>query len=140
MGSIDQGASVALSADGNTAIVGGGSWWNLHIGATGAAWVFTRNSGVWTQQGSKLVGSGAVGNANQGESVALSADGNTAVVGGPKDNSDAGAAWVFARNSGVWTQHAKLVGNGAVGEDSQGAVALSAKKAKGRRINFKHTA
>ena len=45
MGSIDQGASVALSADGNTAIVGGGSWWNLHIGATGAEWVFTRNSG-----------------------------------------------------------------------------------------------
>jgi cytochrome b len=27
---------------------------------TGAAWVYTRSNGVWTQQGNKLVGSGAV--------------------------------------------------------------------------------
>ena len=38
---------------------------------------------VFTQQGSKLVGSGAVGDAEQGASAALSADGNTALVGGP---------------------------------------------------------
>ena len=49
----------------------------------GAAWVFTRSGGVWTQQGSKLVGT-ARGNAQQGISVALSADGNTAIVGGPE--------------------------------------------------------
>ena len=48
----------------------------------------------FTQQGPKLVGTGAVGNAFQGYSVALSADGNTAIVGGPTDNSAAGAAWV----------------------------------------------
>ncbi len=53
----------------------------------GAAWVWTRSGGVWTQQGPKLVGSGAVGNAQQGYSVSLSADGNTAIVGGPIDNS-----------------------------------------------------
>jgi hypothetical protein len=34
------------------------------------------------QQGSKLVGTGAVGQAFQGVSVALSADGSTAIVGG----------------------------------------------------------
>ena len=50
----------------------------------GAAWVFTRSNGVWTQQGSKLVGSDAVGFARQGTSVALSADGNTAIIGGPE--------------------------------------------------------
>ena len=48
----------------------------------GAAWVWTRSGGVWTQQGPKLVGSGAVGSAAQGYSVSLSADGNTAIVGG----------------------------------------------------------
>ena len=53
---------------------------------TGAAWVYTRSGGVWTQQGSKLVGTGAVGHAGQGFSVALSADGNTAIVGGAGDN------------------------------------------------------
>ena len=49
--------------------------------------------GQFTQQGSKLVGTGAVGNAQQGSSVALSGDGNTVIVGGPHDNSNAGAAW-----------------------------------------------
>ena len=67
-----------------------------------------------TQQGPKLVGSGTSGAAGQGFSVALSADGNTAIVGGPLDNSKAGAAWVFTRSGGVWTpQGNKLVGNGA---------------------------
>ena len=124
VGDARQGASVALSDDGNTAIVGGPfDNWN-----TGAAWVFTRSNGVWTQQRSKLVGTGAVGDAGQGASVALSADGNTAIVGGPVDNSNTGAAWVYTRSGGVWTQlDNKLIGAGAVGNARQGAsVALSA--------------
>jgi hypothetical protein len=117
---LGQGMSVALSADGNTAILGG--W-----GAEGA-WVFTRSGSAWSQQGKKLVGTGAVGKARQGMSVALSADGNTAIVGGWSDNSKTGAAWVFTRNGGVWTQQGKkLVGTDAVGRASQGmSVALSA--------------
>ena len=47
----------------------------------------------------KLVGTGA---AAQGVSVSLSGDGNTAIVGGPRDNHQAGAfpagaGWVFAK-------------------------------------------
>jgi uncharacterized protein (TIGR03437 family) len=53
---------------------------------------------VWSQKGCKLVGTGAVGDASQGISVALSADGNTAIVGGPNDNGVAGAAWAFANS------------------------------------------
>lgn len=115
-----QGYSVSLSADGNTAIVGG---WGDNSGV-GAAWVYTRSSGIWTQQGSKLVGTGFVSGINgvrQGASVSLSADGNTAIVGGWGDNSGAGAAWVFTRSGGVWTQQgSKLVGTGAV-NSSNGA-------------------
>ena len=44
----------------------------------------------FSQQGPKLVGTGAVGLALQGYSVSLSADGNTAIVGGPTDNNIAG--------------------------------------------------
>ena len=128
-----QGYSVAISADGNTVLIGGpGDNPGTINDAAGAAWVFTRSGGVWTQQGSKLVGSGAVlagagGSGGQGYSVALSADGNTAVVGAPTDNAAAGAAWVFTRNSGVWTQlGSKLVGTGAVGKAEQGSsVAIS---------------
>ena len=52
-----------------------------------------------TQQGPKLVGSGAVGNpVEQGTSAALSGDGNTAIVGARVDNNLIGAAWVFVRS------------------------------------------
>jgi hypothetical protein len=82
-----QGYSVALSADGNTAIIGGpNDNYPPNSGfPAGAAWVFTRTGGVWAQQAGKLVGTGAVGGARQGWSVALSGDGNTAIVGGPWD-------------------------------------------------------
>jgi hypothetical protein len=79
-------------------------------------WVYTRRHGVWTQRGNKLVGIGSVGNAEQGCSVALSANGETAIVGGPFDNKGIGAAWVYTRHGHVWTQQGdKLVGGGAVG-------------------------
>ena len=119
---VEQGYSVALSGDGNTALVGGDGDDNV-----GAAWVFTRSGGVWTQQGQKLVGSGATTGAGQGASVSLSSDGNTAIVGGPDDDSAAGAAWVYTRGNGIWTQQGnKLVGTGAVGNAGQGvSVALS---------------
>ena len=123
-GSANQGCSVSLSSDGNTAIVGGRG----DSSSAGAAWVFTRSGGVWSQLGSKLVGTNAVGIANQGISVSLSADGNTAIVGGSGDSSGVGAAWVFIRNGGVWSQQGnKLVGTGAVDSAEQGSsVALSA--------------
>jgi hypothetical protein len=124
VGTAEQGWSVAISADGDTAIVGGGT----DDGLTGAAWVFTRSGGVWSQQGSKLVGTDAVGAAWQGSSVAISADGNTAIVGGDSDDSYAGAAWVYIRSDGVWSQQGgKLVGTGAIGDVMQGSsVAISA--------------
>ena len=109
--SAEQGYSVSLSADGNTAIVGG----NRDNNSIGAAWVYTRSGVVWSQQGPKLVGTDAVGPAQQGVSVSLSGDGNTAIVGGPGDNDFAGAAWVYSLSGGVWSQQAKLVGTGAVG-------------------------
>jgi len=116
-GSANVGYSVAVSSDGNTAILGGYS----DNGGVGAAWVYTRSAGVWTQQGSKLVGTGAIGSAYQGTSVAISSDGNTAIVGGFFDNSNAGAAWVYTRSAGIWTQQGtKLVGTGAAGSARQG--------------------
>jgi hypothetical protein len=120
IGRARQGQSVSLSGDGNTAIVGG---FEDDFGA-GATWVYTRTDGVWSQQ-EKLVGTGAIGGAFQGQSVSLSGDGNTAIVGGPGDNLGFGAAWVFTRTGGVWSQEAKLVGTGAIGLPEQQSVSLS---------------
>jgi hypothetical protein len=124
VGNAQQGRAVSIAANGNTAIVGG----ILDNSQSGAVWVWTRSGDVWTQQSTKLVGAGAVGSAQQGYSVSLSADGNTAIVGGPMDNNQAGAAWIWTRSGTVWTQQGnKLVGSGAVGSAQQGyAVALSA--------------
>jgi hypothetical protein len=122
-GQAGQGSSVAVSRDGNTAIVGG----YRDRDFVGAAWIYTRSGGVWTQQGNKLVGP-AVGRAYQGFSVSMSGDGNTAIVGGPSDNDLVGAAWVYVRRAGAWyLLGSKLVGAGAAGPSGQGtAVALSA--------------
>jgi hypothetical protein len=123
-GNSEFGDSVALSADGNTALIGGGRDHN----SVGAAWVFTRTSGTWTQQGPKLTANDETANGQFGDSVALSADGRTALIGGIGDHNSVGAAWVFTRTSGTWSQQGpKLTatdetGNGQFG----GSVALSA--------------
>jgi Putative Ig domain/IPT/TIG domain/FG-GAP repeat len=116
------GFSVALSSDGNTALIGG----PIDGLEAGSAWVFVRSETGWEQQGSKLTGSGEIGEGEFGRSVALSSDGNTALVGGRWDNHKVGAAWVFVRSAGVWTQQAKLTGSGESGEGQFGqSVALS---------------
>jgi hypothetical protein len=116
-----QGSSVALSGDGHTAIVGGEN----DNGGTGAAWIFTRSHGVWAEE-AKLVGTGTLGLAGQGSSVSLSGDGDTAIIGAPLNDSNAGAVWVFRRFDGAWHEQAKLVGTDAIGQAAQGsAVSLS---------------
>ena len=86
------GGSVAVSGD--TAVIGayredtGGSY-------AGAAYVFTRSGGAWTQQ-AKLLASDAQANDYFGYSVAVSGD--TAVIGARYEDtggSDAGAVYVF---------------------------------------------
>jgi len=123
-----QGASVALSADGNTAVVGGPD--DGFTGNVGAVWVWTRAAGVWAQVGSKLVGTGGIFAQGQGEAVAISADGRTILVGGPNDDGDTGAVWAWTRNGDVWTQQGgKLVPSDIVGEyrpEFGSSVALSA--------------
>src|SRR5258705_13895169 len=78
----------------------------------------------FSQQGPKLVGTGENGLPRQGFSVWLSFDGNTAIVGGPFDNGNAGAVWVFVRSGSTWTQQgSKLVGAGAGETTPQGGSA-----------------
>ena len=112
------GWSVALSADGKTALVGApydedGS---RSQGQAGAAFVFVLSGGKWEQQGPKLTGTGDEP-IYFGNSVALSANGNTALVGayetavGGKEAEgfDQGAVYVFTRSSEKWTQQEVLL-------------------------------
>jgi len=103
------GSTVALSGDGNTIAIGGPA----DNGYLGGVWIFVRNNGTWSQQGSKLVGSNAIAPSHQGYSLAISADGNTVIIGGPGDNNFTGAAWIFTRSDGTWAEQAKLAPDGA---------------------------
>ena len=118
VGAAKQGTGVAISANGNTAVVGGPAD-NSNVGA---AWIFTRNGTTWTQQGSKLLGSGAVGAAQQGINVTISGDGNTIASGGFADDGYKGAAWAFARYGNAWAQVGdKITGNDYTGAARQGS-------------------
>jgi uncharacterized repeat protein (TIGR01451 family) len=76
---------VAISGDGNTAVLGGPND-NFLLGA---AWVFKRTGGAWTQQGTKLTNPGSGG--FHGTTLALTPDASTLLVGGGSD------AWVFTQ-------------------------------------------
>jgi PKD repeat protein len=112
------GSSVSLSGD--YAIVG------ACYRGTESAYIFECVDGVWTQK-AKLQPAGLEPYDGFGYSVAIC--GNLAAVGANGDDdkgSSAGAAYVFERVSGVWTQKAKLTGSDTDVSDRLGySVALS---------------
>jgi hypothetical protein len=99
VGNAGFGGSVSLSADGKTALVGGGN----DAGGAGAAWVFVRSGMTWSEQ-AKLTPDDENGNGGFGGRVALSANGQVALVGAASDGDGAGAAWIFVRSGSTWTQ------------------------------------
>lgn len=136
------GSKVALSADGATLLAaapneaGGlpGTPTDNSAPGAGAAYVFVRTGVNWNQQ-AYLKAANVVAQAQGitqpafGTSIALSADGNTAVIGSPGDSSKAvqvdgdpndpneindtstpgaGAAFVFRRSGASWSQAAYL--------------------------------
>ena len=132
-----QGASVALSADGNTLVVGDPAY-SPCGGAhsyPGAAYVFVRTNETWTQQAALLATEVVTGMrlGSDANSVAISADGNTVIVGAAQYNTTGqgsrgspGASFVFSRSGTTWTEQGMLVGSNGSDAAYQGwAVALS---------------
>jgi hypothetical protein len=116
------GGSVALSADGSAALIGGPD----DSLDNGAAWVYTRSGTSWSEQ-QKIVATDERGESKFGSSMAVSADGSSALVGGPGDNHFTGAAWVYTRAGTVWTEQQKLDPSDEIGEGEVGfTVAFSA--------------
>jgi hypothetical protein len=139
------GYSVAISGD--TVVVGANFEYSSTTGvnstpndlapASGAVYVFTRSGGVWSQQAYlKASNTGALD--HFGESVAISGD--TVVVGAPREASSttgvnstpndsasqSGAAYVFIRSGGVWSQQAYLKPSNTESNDQFGwSVAIS---------------
>ena len=122
-GRIRFGRSVAMSADGDTVLVGAPQ----AGGRTGGqAWVFTKGASGWEPVGS-LAGEEAESEGSFGRSVALAADGETALIGAPGIEGTQGAAWVFAKSEAGWSgRGVRLTGGDAAAEVGFGSsVALS---------------
>lgn len=147
------GGSVSLSEDGRTLAVGAygedsnataidGDQLDNTIGASGAAYVFTRDdTGQWSQQ-AYIKTSVTSSSKSFGRSVTLSAEGNTLAVGAPSENGSAtgidgeytgaavsaGATYVFTRDiSGTWSQEAYIKASNTDANDFFGqSISLSA--------------
>lgn len=99
---------VAVALDSDTALIG--DYLDDDNGeVSGSAYVFTRSEGVWAQQAKLLPADGTDGDYF---SWSVGLDGDTAVIGAPWDENAgvrSGSAYVFTRDTGVWTQQAKLL-------------------------------
>jgi len=100
------GTSAAIN--GNTLVVGASKVTNPNALNEGAAYVFTRNGGVWTEQ-QKLISGDARPQASFGTSVAV--EGDTAVVGAINNNSitGGGRGYVYQRSGTIWTRTQRLL-------------------------------
>jgi hypothetical protein len=113
------GASVSLSADGNTALVGGGLSGD---GIPDVADIYTASSG-WSNTPTATytypaTSAGPV-------TVALSGDGQTALIGVPYANGSLGAAFLYTVSAGIWPSTPTMTFAGLDGEFGA-SVALSA--------------
>jgi hypothetical protein len=123
------GYSVAIEGD---TIIIGAPYHDEVEKDSGAAYVFRLNAGTWFPE-AKLTGSGLIGRARFGNSVALS--GNTAVVGAFKNNLldvnnnvmvEAGSAYVFRFDGSDWEETPMLTpSDAAAGDEFGSAVAIS---------------
>ncbi len=105
------GRSVSLSSDGNTALIGANMKMIGGNGNQGAAYIFTRTNTTWSQQSQLIAVDGAAYDW-LGGSVAISADGNTALAGAQGHTVGShmyqGAVFVFVHSGSTWNQQAML--------------------------------
>ncbi|MCK5025751.1 MAG: FG-GAP repeat protein, partial [Nanoarchaeota archaeon] len=112
------GYSVSISSDGNSAIFGS-PYANDNDIMVGVGYIFRWNGTTWTQQ-TKILASDKELSDYFGQSVSISSDGNTAIIGAYREDdggSMAGAAYIFRWNGTTWTQQAKIMAGDAQASD-----------------------
>ena len=125
------GWSVAMSADGTTALIGAYGVSSQQ----GAAYVFhVAGEGSWASSSSPtatLTNGGGTGGDQFGKSVAMSADGTTALIGAYGVSLNKGAAYVFhVAGEGSWASSSSPTatltnGGGTSGDDFGYSIAMS---------------
>jgi hypothetical protein len=124
------GESVAIAGDGNTVLIGAPSSGDINGPSSGKVGVFTKENGNWSQDVTFLAAEDGDRDDFFGKSVAISGDGNTALIGASIDEDPngqaAGSGYVFTLNNGEWSQQAKLApSDGDRTDGFGGSVSLS---------------
>jgi len=99
------GTSVAVSADGRTAVVGDPGPYDVSTGLGGTATVYTYNGALWSAGTPLTPPTGAF---EFGNSVAVSANGTEILVGDPEGGNGFGAATVYNLSGGTWSSGTSL--------------------------------
>lgn len=116
------GSGVGIS--GNTVVISGTGEDTIHSESAGAAYVFTRNSGVWSFQ-QRLIADDGQEFDSFGTHLAISGDTILASAFMDDDSGlDAGAAYLFTRTGNTWSQRRKFYGSPQAGEAFGNCVAL----------------
>lgn len=123
------GWAIAVSDDGDTAVIGSLKDEDPNGAFAGSAYVFTRTEEGWGQR-AKFAPDRAQENGLLGYSVAVDSEGATALIGAPgmdtRDGPGAGAAYCYVRTSDGWQKDATLTATDADGDDRFGwSVALT---------------
>jgi len=119
------GYSVSISSDGSTAIVGAKSDDDTGF-RSGSAYIYEHIDGYW--QETKLLASDAEDSAQFGNSVSISSDGTTAIVGAKNDNIGddvIGAAYIYEFRNGKWLENKLSISNGNANDFFGESVAIS---------------
>jgi hypothetical protein len=114
---------VPMATDGNTLVVGA-QFADAHGEDSGLAYVFEGRDGNWPRTAVLSASDTAAGDQF---GLTVSVSGDRIVVGARLENSrgnDAGAAYVFERRAGAWTQAAKLTASDAVAGDLFGRASI----------------
>ena len=121
----DDAFGAAVAIDGNTMVVGANRAAAGDQSFAGAAYVFERINGQWLF-GQTITSPNAVDGDFFANTVDI--DGDTIVIGAANEGAQrGGAAYVFVRSDGQWTQQSRLVLSGGEPFDAFGAsVAIDA--------------
>jgi glucose/arabinose dehydrogenase/disulfide oxidoreductase YuzD len=120
-GAVDDQFGISVAISGDTAIVGA---YNANFASNndqGSTYIYVRSGSTWSLQQKLTASDGAAGD---GFGVSVAINGNTAIVGAYADDAgtepvdaDRGAAYVFVRTGGIWTEQQKLLPTDGAGGD-----------------------
>jgi hypothetical protein len=129
------GTAIGTSKGGTglTSLGTSGQFLKVNSGATALEWASNASSLGYNvsltanysyAETQKLLANDLADSDNLGESVAISSDGNTMIVGAALEdtspNTTNGAAYIYVRSAGVWTQQAKILASDAASGDQFG--------------------